>query len=512
MPDEMNNDPLEQAHQSVYGQQAAPTVHRSPLSALREQIVPRDWGTLAPAATTRGKRHVRFATIFLAVSASFFLIALVVVGYLLYFGNNSVSANKITIDIQGPTTIAGGDTVPLSIAITNKNAIAINDATIEIDFPNSTRSATDVLSDYPRYIDNLGTIPSGGTVTRSIKAIIFGGAGQALSLPVVLSYNISTSNGTFQKKTSYDLAISSTPLSVSVDTLNEITPGQPLSFTLTVRSNANVAISNVMLVPQFPFGFSIASSSVPFSNAGFALGTFAPGATQRVTFVGTVAGQDNDQKMFHFAVGTAKSAKDQSLAITYMSQDASVTLTSPFITTSIAINGTSESNIVLTPGSIQNVSLSYTNTLATVITNASIVVSVTGSGINYDSIRAGSGFYNSSDHTIVFNRDTNPALAMLAPGASGMGSFSFLTLPAGVASPNIVFTTNASGTRIGQENVPEQVTTSVVKAIKVVTSPTIVAMAERNTSPFSETGRFRQLQIKPQHTPSFYRQRIKVAQ
>ncbi len=101
---------------------------------------------------------------------------------------------------QGPTTIAAGDTVPLSLAITNKNVVALENATIEVDFPNGTRDATDETQNYPRYTENLGTIAPGATVLRSVKAVIFATAGSSLSLPISLSYQTTGSNATFVKK------------------------------------------------------------------------------------------------------------------------------------------------------------------------------------------------------------------------------------------------------------------------------------------------------------------------
>ena len=92
---------------------------------------------------------MRLASTFLIIAFLFFLVSLGIAGYVFYAGSNSVSVDKVTVDVQGPTTIAGGDTVPLSLTITNKNAVAIDNATIEIDFPNGTRDAANVLTAYP---------------------------------------------------------------------------------------------------------------------------------------------------------------------------------------------------------------------------------------------------------------------------------------------------------------------------------------------------------------------------
>ncbi|MDP2652364.1 MAG: hypothetical protein Q8O94_04460, partial [bacterium] len=259
---------LEQARARLYEPNAPVQNTRVPLATDAEHALPHTWEG-EPLQNTLplglGKRHVRLAGIFFMAAFLFFILSLGIAGYFFYFGGNAVSVDKVTVTIQGPTTIAGGDTIPLALTITNKNSVAIENATIEIDFPSGTRNAEDVLSAYPRYTENLGLLASGATVTRSIKIILFGGAGEALVLPVSLSYGTATSNSVFVKKSSYALAISSTPLSVSVDQLSEIISGKPFTFTLTVHSNAPVPMDNVVLAAAFPFGFSVTSSSLPLN-------------------------------------------------------------------------------------------------------------------------------------------------------------------------------------------------------------------------------------------------------
>lgn len=487
-PEENDIGSLERARESLYSPTPA-GYDRARLRTQGEHRLPHAWEEESlPVARHQGERHVRLATLFFGGAVAFFLLALIAAGYFFYFGSNSVSTDKITISIQGPTTIAGGDTVPLSLIITNKNPVTIKNATIEVDFPDGTRSATNVLAPYPRYVENLGELASGASVTRSVKAVVFGGAGQTLSLPVVFSYGTASSNAVFEKKSTYPLAITSTPLSVSVESLTETVSGAPITFTLTIRSNATVPLNNVALSASSPFGFSVTSSSVPLNNSGFLIGTLAPGATKQVTLSGTLVGQNNEQRVFHFTVGTSKSPQDATLAVTYMTQDATVTIASPFITATLAVNGDASDNVVLTPASTQSVMLSYTNTLPTTVTNASVTIAITGSAIDFNSIRTSSGFYNSSNHTVVFSKDTDPALASLAPGASGIGTFTFTTLPAGGAAPTASFDITVSGTRVGQSNVPELVTTSAVKNAKVATAVVFSAVSSRTIGGLGASG------------------------
>jgi len=479
---------LERARESLY-RPSRVSHTREPLSGPGDRSLPHEWqGDVLQRTPHDGERHVRLAGVFFSVAAVFFLVALGIAGYFFYFGGNAVSVDKITLDIQGPTTIAGGDTVPLALTITNKNPVAIENATIEIDFPNGTRNAENLLQNYPHYIENIGTLGSGETITRSVKAVLFGGAGQSLSLPVSISYGTPGSNATFVKKASYSVTISTTPLSVTVDTLTETVSNKPLTLTLTVRSNATVPLANVVLVGAFPFGFVPTASSLPLNNSSFLIGTLAPGATKTVTLTGTLTGQNNEQRVFHFTVGTANTSNNQTPAITYMTQDATVTIAAPFIDTTLALNGNVNADAVITPGAYQSVTISYANTLPTNIGNATVTIGLSGTAIDYNSIQTTSGFYNSANHSIIFSKDTDPSLALLAPGASGIGAFTFSTLPAGASSPTVNFTISVSGTRIGQTNVPEEVSSTLTKTFKVATVVALSSSSRFASAPFSTSG------------------------
>lgn len=491
-PSQDDTSSLEHAREHLYKQEDESSHPHPLLSGSEKKDLPHTWQEETPQdmATHKDKRHVRLATKFFTVAILFFFISAAIAGLIFYSGSNSVSVDKIVLDIQGPTTIAGGDVVPLSLTITNKNSVAIENATFAITFPSGTRDAVDVLKPYPSYIENLGTLASGASVTRSIKAIVFGGAGQKLALPISFSYSTSGSNARFIKSDSYGLQISTTPLSVAIDALTETVSGQPFTLKLTVSSNATVPLQNVVLTGAFPFGFTPMSSSVPLNNSSFLLGTLMPGARSTVTLTGTLVGQDNEQRVFHFTVGTAQTAQNQTLAVTYMTQDSSVTIAAPFINTTLALNGDTSSNVVVAPSAQQSVSLSYTNTLPTSVTDAIIAVKLSGTGINYSSVQTVNGFYNSADRTVIFSKDTDPSLAVLAPGASGIGTFTFQTLPVNTAisAPTITFTTSVSGTRIGQANVPGQISASATKTAKVATSISLSASSLHNSGPLSNSG------------------------
>jgi hypothetical protein len=487
MPIPPNDDvgALEEARERLYSPHAVETRVRRAISASNAAAVPHAWGMrIAPKAHP----HVRLALVFFLGALAFFIVAAGIAALILFTGSTSVSTDNITLQMQGPTSIAAGDTVPLSLAITNKNIVPLQNATLEIDFPPGTVSAADETQSDPRYTESLGTIAPGATILRSVSAVIFGSAGATLSLPISLSYGTSGSNATFVKETAYTLSVTSAPLSVSVAAPSQTVSGQPLTLVATVRSNAITPIDNVILAAQLPFGFSLATSSIHETpNSSFLVGTLSPGSSVDVTLTGTLSGQTGNQSDFHFTVGTGNTPSDTAPAISYMSQDAEVALTAPFLATTIAINGNSSASPVLSPGTTNTVTLSWTNTLSVPVTDASISVALSGAVVP-NSIESTGGFYDSNTGAVTFDQNTDISLASLAPGASGVGSLSFQTLPGGSSNPSVTLTVSIAGEEVGQSNVPEQVTASTVETANISSNVSLTTQALHSSGPIGNSG------------------------
>ena len=488
-PPEEEISALEEKRRALYAPEAPKASPRTTL-AKAARMLPHAWKGERPIEPPQIKpHHVKLATYFFVGALTFFGLALALAAYLLYYGGETVSVNNIQIQVQGPTTVAGGDTVPLTIAITNRNPVALKGATLEADFPPGTRSADDVTKPLVTYSEDLGDVASGQSITRSVKAIVFGSSGSVVTIPVSISYGAAGSNSTFVKKYEYPISISSTPLSISADTVAETVAGKPITITLQVRSNATVPIDGVTVAAVYPFGFSLTSSSVPAAGTNFPLGKLDPGESKTITLVGTLDGQDGDTRVFHFSVGTA-GAIGSGLAETYMTQDASVAITAPFIQTDLTLNGSPLSSATLSPGATESMNVSYANTLSSDLANASVSVAISGGAVDYSSVRASNGFYDSATHTILFSKDSDPALADLPPGATGQGAFTFNTVPAAEFGhdPSVTFVVSVNGTRTGESNVPEQISATKTETIKATTAVALSAQSFHASGPFANTG------------------------
>lgn len=492
MADNEEMSSLEQVRKRLYDPQALPAFAPP---ELNERPVERSRGWEHLKTVRKEAEHIAGPARFFIVALGFFLITAAGAAFYLIYGGNSVSSNNVNVAIQGPTTIASGDTVPLLITIENRNPVAIQSATVAIDFPQGTKSADDATIDLSHYTESLGDIASGGKVERTVRAVVYGSEGQHVALPLKITYRTEKSTSVFVKNKQYDFTITSSPISLTIKTLSQVSAGQPVTVDVTVRSNASTPLENVGVLAEYPFGFqpnSVTPQPVSPSGTLFNIGTLQPGEEKHIVVKGVVSGENNDDRIFKFTGGTLANATASALATPYTTQTAAIKLTKPFLSTTLEVNQDTSVSPVVDAGAPVRVAVTWVNTLATPVTNAHISVRLSGSGFDPSSVVGGNGFYRSIDSTILFDPSTNPALATLQPGDTGQGTFTFRSKSAAalgsLRDPSITMQVSVAGQRLSETNVPETLTSTLSRTVKVGTNLALASSIVHTTGPFKNGG------------------------
>lgn len=489
MADEEKLSPLERMRKRLY----EPKESNAPVSPhLREEHLGQSSGTWTPPAPPEEKKRISPYTYFLIGAVAFFVLSLVLAVLFLFFGARSVSTDNVDLVVKGPTSIASGDTVSLVLTIENRNPTPITDTTISVEYPEGTRSPDNTSESMVRYTDTVGDVVPGEKVARTARAVISGRANQIITIPVVFEYRTEGSNATFQKKEEYTFTITSSPVSLNVSTIGESASGQPITITVAARANGVDPVDSVAVLAEYPFGFTVQSATPTPSGNLFLLGTLAPGETKTITITGVLSGQQSDERVFRFTAGSPKGDGSQALAVSYTTQESAVTITRPFLGVSLALNRDTADTVVARAGTTIQGSLTWVNTLPTPVSDAEIRIKVQGDAVDYQRISSASGYYRSSDATIVYNRDEQAGLARLDPNDTGSGTFS-VPMKTGAAmnalrNPSVTFVVSVSGKRLAESGVPETVTSSVTKTVKVSTDLTLTSRAVRSIGPFTNTG------------------------
>lgn len=430
-------------------------------------------GNHAPAAWQAGDARpprkplfeMKTLELFFAGSLAFFVIAVGIAGLIIFSGSNTVSTKNVDINVTGPTEIGAGSTLSLQVVITNRNAVPMQLTDLIVEFPQGTRSDIDVSRDLPRIRESIGTIQPGASVNRTIRATVFGTAGNDLTVRASAEYRVPSSNAIFVAETKYIAKINQAPAAITVDALKEAVSGQMATFSITLTSNAPQILSDVLLIAEYPPGFSFDSSSPnPASRSSvWSLGDVEPGGKRTITIKGVFTGEDGDSRVLHLTAGTKKANTDDTIVAPLATSELALTVTKPFISVALNLAGDVDDTHTIQRGKEVTGTVTWVNNLPVRVQNVQITLSFDGAILDRASVKAQDGFYSSNNTSILWSKSTDPRLADVAPGDSETLPFSFMTLPLSSGTfrnPQIKLSVNVEGLRQSETNVPVTVRSS----------------------------------------------------
>ena len=503
MSEEGDADGVEQLKNDLYSRKKAATPMQDVRSRLssEEAEAPKQWQGTTPLNKPRlitmseTKSKISFATKFLIGSAIFFLIAALGAVYFFFSGGNFISGQNIDVQVVAPALIDGGSTATIQYIITNRNSTELQLADLVVDYPEGTRDSKDPTKGLTHERLSVGTIAPGKQIKLTSAAVFYGAEGTPQPIKATLEYSVPGSNAVFSKEGDAQVTLGSSPVSVRVEAPQEAIAGEPFSITITVQSNAQTPVQNVVVQGQYPFGFSV-QNATPKADAGntlWRLGTMMPGATQTITVRGAIDGQDGDERVFRFLAGTNADQTASSVAVPFLSVPSTLTVRRPFITGTIAINGQTGSKIAVSAGSAVQGSIVWQNNLPDPVSAVQLKLTLSGPSLDKSSIQSGSGFYQSSDSSITWASDQDPTLASVPPGGTGTLNFSFGTLPPGAGgvvyqNPTVTLNLSVSAVRAGESGVPVTINSAAAIQVTLSSAVSLVANALHFTGPYTNGG------------------------
>jgi hypothetical protein len=508
MPEPMETDhekgKVERLRRAMYSRLLADKFKNKDRRELEEhpEIVGEDWvhpedGLPGSTVAPRGITAVRsFLHWMLVVAALFFVGAMLFFAYYFTFGSGSLSAsaNNIDLIVSGPPQVAGGEPTEIQVSITNRNRVPLELSQLVVSYPDGTRSVNDLLTPLPSVRQDLQTIQPGETKQGVLNAIFSGQAGEHKDVKVELEYRLSGSSAIFVASRQYGLLFGTSPLTIAVDGNTSAISGQPVSMTVTVASNANTTVRDVILRGDFPFGFSFTSASPAAAEKGmWKLGDIGPGQKKSVVIDGTILGEMGDDKVFDFTAGGRTNASTTAISTQFAENPFHVSIAEPFLGLSLVVNRSSDSNVVLAPGDIASVILNYVNNLSTQVTDAVIVARLSGVEIDGATVQSADGFYRSTDNVMLWDKiTTDGRLGVIPAGGKGSVTFSFKIPEAdalnSLSNPYIDISVNAKGNRVSESGVPQNLQSAAIEHIALASDLQLSAQGLYYQNPFGSVG------------------------
>lgn len=483
---------LEEDLNSRKGQTAPPIVEHE--LAQKEFDVNDNWKeedlkVSPPQATSKGGGKFYFWI--LLFSIVFFIGAGVYAYFSLTQGIHDISAENIDMQISGPVSIAGGEKLSLDVSITNKNKVPLKIAELIVEYPQGTRSGTDSSVSLPTERITIGDMEPGDTSHHEIQAILFGEEQSVSKIKMILEYRLPNSTSIYEKELEYEITLNSNPISLSVEAPNETISGQTINLVVNVTSNATEKMRNVIVEGEFPSGFSfIKSEPIPGeSNEFWKLGEFEPGQSKKITISGTLSGENQDARTFRFNAGIGNDKNPDHIETAFAGFKQEIAISKPFLSVNVLVNGKKESDVSVKPGDTVEVEVGYVNNLSLTLRDVQILMSLSGSALDEQSITASQGFYQSNTNTVIWNKETLPDLESIAPGSSGVLVFTMTPkVNAGASNPDIRMSVGVNAIRGDDSNTLDKFTNISQKRILIQSNVSLRAQTGYESGPIDNIG------------------------
>lgn len=424
----------------------------------------------------------------------FFVFAIALAAYFFLNGSRSISIENVSINILGNAFTQGGEPLPLTLEIGNKNATPLELTDLVIEYPRSGTDLTDP-TDVERIRESIGTIASGELLNHKTTLTLYGKEGTTKRMKFTLQFHVPGSNAIFQREKEYAVTISSAPITLTVSGPNTTTANQEYTATISIAANTSRVIPDMLVRVDYPTGFKFlrADPAPAYLSNIWDVGTITPGKQIDIKITGRFNAEDGDERSLRVFTGERDSANKNAIGVVYQSVLHTVDIVRPFIEAHLVINGQRGNDVVISPRAPIAVEIPWANNLPTTILNGQIKVSLSGELIDKASISPTGGFYNSSENTITWNRDTDGAFALLNPGAGGSVGFTFKTF--GLYSNNQIATNPAvtisvsiSGEQPQEGNFLQSVDSAETRTAKLTTDFALTGAAFYRNGPFTNTG------------------------
>ncbi len=469
---------------------------RSHLTALQDGVL-HDWSDTVMSKNRSAK--MSGTRVLLVLALLFFVGAVGVASYLFFGGINVVSGDNIDIAVNGPVSVKGGEPVSFEVLLANNNNTPLEVADLLVTFPEGTRAVDDVGKSLTRYRKSIGTVEANQTVSETIKAIFYGKENNDEELIIGFEYRTSGSNAIFAKEKKFPIRLSSAPVTISVVAPSDANSGQEITLVVKSVSNTREPQKGLLTHVLYPPGFLFRSAE-PMPIAGtkdtWSLGDLQAQGSRTITLHGTIDGQDDEIKSFQVATG-ARGTDDteNKIIVPYSSVSQTLTMKRPFIALTTRIAGSADDTVVSEGNDIIHADVEWVNTLPSRVMDGELKVRLVGAVLDQQSVAAVSGFYRSTDNTIVWNKSTVPELANMEAGASGSMNFSFSSF-ALLTSGETLFKQPAielefvfTGTRIADSNgTGGRIETILRKKVKFTTVTQLVSRIVHYVGPLVNTG------------------------
>lgn len=442
-------------------------------------------------------KSMRFLHWFAAIAISSAIAAIGYFGYQFLDPSGKPSPENIIFTMDTPVGANPGEPIDITVKIANKNNVALDTADIVLQLPAGSYEVKDgVVSPVKETHTSLGIITAGETGEYKVRAYILGDEQQLKDIKALLSYKFINMGGIFTKNVERQVRMLVSPVVVEVDTLKRATAGREVKATISVRSNTEVPLRDVLMSVEYPQGF-VFQSAEPRPNMGngfWIIPQLEKSESASFVIEGMFTSEGAAERVLHTRVGVADVTTPNEISSQYQEVLTPISLEAPFVDITTLFNEKVPGEVTARYGVRMPGSVTVRNNTTSPIVHAIIEVTISGTGLNEGTVEASKGgIYRAQTGTIVWDERNDARLAKIEPGSSVGFAFSFVpdagrTNGQYAANPEIRTNVAVRAERENEAGVVGEVRTLSASVVKIATQAEFATRALFYTGPIKNIG------------------------
>ena len=446
--------------------------------------LPSSWGdTSAIITKAEVKENISLGAKLLMLSCIFLIAALGFTAWRVLSSRNIVSSANIDMTLGIAPYIEGGEPTPLTVTITNRNQVALEQASLTLMYKqgNGAQDEEEKVNEKK----DIGTLITQASLQQDFTVSIYGSEAESRDITVKFDYKVAGSNAVFSKVATIPVILKTPPMTVSIDGPDTLSVGQSGMFAFTVKNNTSTTSEQALLMLTLPNIFTIETASPKPSarSTVWSIPSLDPGEMHTITLTGNLTGAQGEVATMRGLIGSQGTSLTD-VGVVYASQTFDVKLRSTPLLLSVALATERGTAGNLRYGDVANISITYKNTSTQPIKAVSLLVALTGDAASLKDIEPDTGYYDSVKQSIFWDSPTLPDQGVIQPDQEQTVRIRIPIVLKGTNSPKLNLDISGKGTLIETDDV----VTHATKSWAVQGSASISAETTYKNSPFQNTG------------------------
>jgi hypothetical protein len=334
-----------------------------------------------------------------------------------YWYNMAYSKEVLKLEILGPDKADVGEEITYTVKYKNNGNVRLEMPELFFTYPDGT-----IIDNGQKvvHMDSTalkGDIYPGEERSVQFKARLLGQTNETKKATARMIFQPTGIKAKNEVQTTFTTILGNVPINLSIQMPDQVANGKTFTVNLNYSSNVSYPLNDLTVKAYLPAEFAVANQKPKGLDNEWSIPVLNELDSGNIQLTGSLSGQDKDKKIFKAQLGIWQNGN----FVVLKEAARGVEIIAPSIYVTQTINNSDA--YVASPGDQLHVQISFMNVGQDSMQNMVLISRLVSNNLDLNSIRVPSGNYQQGDNSIVWDSNSVPDLAYLAPGQSGTVDF-----------------------------------------------------------------------------------------